>query len=179
MPHIHAQDGQHDLTISMYIIRTDFAQPKLLLHKHKKLNKWMQFGGHVELNENPWQAVEHELLEETGYELSQLKLLQPEDRLLELNTGHAVLHPQPACVNTHPIATPDLKGAKHYHIDIGYVFVSDQEPSQLLADGESNEFGLFTRDELDGLKGETWDDTLTICRHAFDVCLPKWERVSL
>lgn len=179
MPHIHTQDGQHDLTVSMYIIRTDFEQPKLMLHMHKKVNVWLQFGGHVELNENPWQAVEHELLEETGYEFSQLKLLQPQDRLLELNTGHAILHPQPAYVNTHPIATPDLKGAKHYHIDLGYVFVTDQEPKHELAAGESSTIKLFTRAELDGIQDKTWDDTLTICRHIFDVCLPKWEEVLL
>ncbi len=32
----------------------------------------MQVGGHIELDETPWQAVEHELREESGYTLAEL-----------------------------------------------------------------------------------------------------------
>jgi 8-oxo-dGTP pyrophosphatase MutT (NUDIX family) len=39
---------------------------KVLLVKHKKLNKWFSPGGHIEPDELPHQAAERECLEETG-----------------------------------------------------------------------------------------------------------------
>jgi len=63
MAHIHTQPGQHDHTASAYIVRTDFDEPKIMLHLHRKIGKYLQFGGHVELHETPWQAVVHELRE--------------------------------------------------------------------------------------------------------------------
>src|SRR5690349_3881626 len=120
MPHIHTGPGQHDLAVGAYIIRSDFDEPKLLLHWHKKLDKWLQFGGHVELDENLWDAVRHELLEESGYELKQLKLLQPKERMKSLRG--AILHPQPFHLNTH------VFNETHNHTVLEYAFVTDQEP---------------------------------------------------
>ena len=58
MAHIHNEPGQHDLTVSAFIINvSDKENPKILLCRHKKLGKLLQPGGHVELDENPWQAV--------------------------------------------------------------------------------------------------------------------------
>ena len=65
MPHIHTKPGQHDHTVSAFIVRLDGKQPRILLHRHKKSGVYMQFGGHIELHENPWQAISHELLEES------------------------------------------------------------------------------------------------------------------
>jgi len=47
---------------------TEGAEPRIILHKHRKLNKLLQFGGHVELDETPWQAVLREIAEESGYD---------------------------------------------------------------------------------------------------------------
>lgn len=81
MAHIHTEPGQHDHTASGFIVRTDTPEPTLILHRHKKTGKYMQFGGHIELDETPWQAVRHELMEESGYDLSDLQILQPMQRL--------------------------------------------------------------------------------------------------
>lgn len=176
MAHIHTGDGQHDLTVSAFIVRTDFDRPKIMLHRHKKLNTLLQFGGHVELDENPWQAIKHELLEESGYELSRLKLLQPHDRLKNVSDG-SVLHPQPAYINTHPIDTRDLSG-KHFHIDVGYAFVADEEPQQAIAADESADIVMLDKEELLALNHkDIWPATTEICLHVLDVCLPNWEQV--
>ncbi len=54
MSHIHTNTGEHDFCASGSIVRLDSTDvPKILLHKHKKLGVFIQFGGHVELNENP------------------------------------------------------------------------------------------------------------------------------
>lgn len=171
MAHIHTKPGQHDLTAGAYVFRTDFDQPKLLMHMHKKLNKWLQFGGHVELDETPWQAVAHELTEESGYELSQLRLLQPPERMRRLSRSN--LHPQPVVVNTHQF------NDEHNHTVLEYAFVTDEEPSQAVGEGESQEMQLFTRDELAAIPDdEIFPDSKEICLYMFDVCVPNWEQVD-
>ena len=172
MAHLHTGRGEHDLTASAFIIRTDFSEPKIMLHMHKKLDKYMQFGGHVELSENPWQALIHETLEESGYEMGQLKLLQPKDRIKKL-TG-SISHPIPMCINTHP-----FKDDTHFHIDIEYGFVSDQEPKHSVGDDESHDFRYFTRQEITKLSSDKiFDNSREIILFLFDVCLPKWEQIS-
>ncbi len=141
MPHIHTNPGEHDHTVSACIIRTDLSnEPRIVLHMHKKLRTLMQFGGHIELIETPWDAVAHEMVEESGYELNKLKLLQPKIGLRAL-TG-AVVHPQPACVNTHSFP------GNHYHTDSAYVFVADSGPTALIANGESVDIRNFTLQDL-------------------------------
>lgn len=61
MPHIHTKPDQHDMTASAYILRQENGVWKCLVHFHKKVEKLMQVGGHIELNETPWQTITHEL----------------------------------------------------------------------------------------------------------------------
>lgn len=49
---------------SVYIV--DFEKEKTLLMYNKKLNKWLQPGGHINNDEVPTQACIREALEETG-----------------------------------------------------------------------------------------------------------------
>lgn len=173
MPHIHTGEGQHDLTVSMYIVRTDFDQPKIMLHVHKKHGVWMQFGGHVELDENPWQAVIHELREESGYDIHQLQLLQPLVRIKSLR-GHAELHPQPVNVNTHKVKDG------HFHMSIEYAFVTDGEPAHEIGEDESHQIKLYTKEELLALSGDQiYESNRQICQYVLEECVPNWERVSL
>lgn len=142
-----------------------------MLHWHKKLNYWLQFGGHVELHENPWQAITHELLEESGYQLSQLKLLQPKQRLRV--TTDSDMHPVPFYDQTHHLPDPILK--EHHHTDRGYVFFTDQEPLGTVAEGESLRFKLFTLAELRQLSvKETPADILEIGEYVLGINLDDW-----
>src|SRR3954466_7704978 len=63
MPHIHHEPGQHDFTTSAFIVRTDRSEPQAVLHEHRKIGKLLQFGGHIELTESPWQALLREVRE--------------------------------------------------------------------------------------------------------------------
>ncbi len=171
MPHIHDKPGQHDHTVSAYIIRIDGDEPKILLHRHKKLGVFMQFGGHIELNETPWQAIKHEILEEAGYDFDQLELLQPKERLKTIS--QSTLHPQPFVHSTHKI-TDD-----HFHTDLGYAFVTKLDPNHAISSGESKDLRLFTLEELKALPAkDMFQDNRDRCEFAMMTCAPNWERVS-
>lgn len=167
MPHIHTKPGQHDNTVSGFIMRTDLEEPKLLLHKHKKLGRYIQFGGHVELHETPWQALVHELREESGYEVSQLSLLQPKGRIKSLS--NVALHPVAVYHLTHSFDDD------HFHTDLGYAFVAKGEPKSDIADDESNEILMVTRLELANLPvAQTFESVREAGLFIFDVCLNEW-----
>ena len=59
MAHIHELI---DFTIAAYIV---FENKVLLIH-HKKLERWLPIGGHIELDETPEDALYREIQEECG-----------------------------------------------------------------------------------------------------------------
>jgi 8-oxo-dGTP diphosphatase len=145
MAHIHQGDNEHDATVSMYIVSIkDPEHPRLFLHQHKVAGRWFQPGGHVELGESPWQAVVHELREETGFELDQLAVLQSRPRL-------------PAAINGQLLPTPFVlrtggyEQLAHFHDDLLYAFITEQEPRLPLAEDESQEIAWFTLEELEAI----------------------------
>lgn len=172
MAHIHTDPGQHDFTASAYIVRTDLPEPAIVMHKHRILNQWLQFGGHVELHEDPWQTVKHEVEEESGYQLSQLKLLQPDIRQLKLK--NAVSHPWPANISTFQFGDTD-----HYHTDIAYAFTTTEEPAGKASDGESQEFRVLTRDDLVALQdNETPENVRQLALAILEDYVLSWKQVS-
>ena len=172
MPHIHTGPGEHDQTISIYIIRLDTPEPTALLHMHRKLHRLMPIGGHIELDENPWQTVAHELTEESGYVLDDLELLQPVDRIKSLPL--TMILPYPLVMNAHKF--PDLD---HYHSDTAYLFVATSEPHMPVGEGESTDLRWVSRAELDAIHApEIIQFTKEVYDYVFDVCLAKWEKVN-
>lgn len=171
MAHIHTEPGQHDLTASAYIIRDDGNEPVVLLHRHKKLGKFFQFGGHVELDETPWQSIIRELVEEAGYTAEQLKILQPFDRILP-DSAVATQHPYPLLFLTVPYGGIS---DTHFHTDISFCFVVNAPPLGDPQDGESADIQKFNRSQLFDL-----DDTQIIenvkqaCLLALDVYGGSW-----
>lgn len=142
MPHIHLAPGQHDQTVSFFIIRTEFDEPKLMYHIHRKTGRLSMFGGHVELDETPWQTLLHELTEESGYSPEQVEILQPALRLPKC-TG-VVVHPLPLFVHTGLFPVEE----KHYHTDMMYGLTTAEEPHATPLEGESTDIRLFNLREL-------------------------------
>lgn len=169
MPHIHTKSGEHDVTVSMTIIRTDMDEPRILLHMHRKLNVLMIFGGHIELIDNPWQTVAHELAEESGYRLSQLKILQPEHRLTNL-TG-AIVHPLPFAV----ITVNALSDGSHKHDGLNFAFTTAESPISAPIKGESQELRWLTLDELIKIQpGEIFENVRELCIYVMSEVLYHW-----
>src|SRR6266496_3307863 len=59
MPHIHEKI---DFTVAIFVVRVG----KVLLIHHRKLDKWLPLGGHIELDEDPEAAALREAHEESG-----------------------------------------------------------------------------------------------------------------
>ncbi len=89
----------------------------VLLHRHRRLDAWLQPGGHLEPGEAPWEAARREAWEETG--------------LLLRAAGTRPLH-----VDVHP------GPLGHTHLDLRYLFrAADREPRA--GPGESREVAWF------------------------------------
>ena len=156
MPHIHERPGQHDMTVSAYIVRIDEDEPKCMVHMHRKMGKLMQIGGHIELTETPWQSLAHELVEESGYSLDELQVVQhTADRVMEVAS---INHPTPFCVNTHSV------GNGHFHSDLCYGFVANAPAKNAPAEGESADIRWLTIAEMEAAvqRGEALEDMMHV-----------------
>jgi len=65
MAHIH---DKIDFTVAIFVVHDG----KVLLIHHRKLDKWLPLGGHIELEEDPEQAALREAREESGLEVELL-----------------------------------------------------------------------------------------------------------
>src|SRR5215472_15308400 len=65
MAHIHEKI---DFTVAIFVVHDG----KVLLIHHRKLDKWLPLGGHVELHEDPEQAALREAKEESGLDVELL-----------------------------------------------------------------------------------------------------------
>ena len=109
----HFQPGH--ITASCYIVDGD---GRLLLHHHRRLNLWLQMGGHVEADEPTTAAALREGLEESG--------------LVDLTLGDGILD-----VDVHAI--PASKGDPlHHHFDVRYLARTVAPRSVTMRDDESN-----------------------------------------
>jgi len=91
LPHIHEK---YDFVVSAFIV----FQNKVLLIYHKKYSEWLPIGGHIELDEDPEQALYREISEECGL---RVKILAPVPKI-----RHAGVKPlpTPSYMDTHRIS---------------------------------------------------------------------------
>ena len=113
--------GLVHVTASAIVVSDD--GDKVALHLHKRLNMWLQPGGHIDAGETPAEAALREAIEETGLPVRH----QREGGLL----FHLDVHPGP-------------KG--HTHHDLRYVVRAPEVPL-LPGEGESPDARWFTWDE--------------------------------
>lgn len=174
MPHIHTKPGQHDITASGFIVLLGDDEPKLLFHEHYKLGKLMQYGGHVELDETPLEAVLREIREESGYDPDQLKILQPPQHMTDI--GSRKLDPIPACIGTYPYGGDP----SHFHTDLSYAFITSELPRHAPDAGESGKHVRFTQAQLRSAKApeEVFISVQKIGLFTFSL-IDQWQRVAL
>ncbi|UBM59425.1 NUDIX hydrolase [Marinilongibacter aquaticus] len=105
---------------------TNFDESEVLLIHHKKLNRWLQPGGHCDGDENVKAVAEKELLEETGL------ICEAEPHIFDLDI-HAI---------------PERKGVPaHEHFDIRFLFKADSRQA-LIQNHETNALKWIPIEEL-------------------------------
>lgn len=144
-----------------------------MLHEHRKLGTLLQFGGHIEHDETPWQGLLRELKEEIGYEADQIHVLQPRGRFVDSITSDKA-HPLPFYLNTHRFN--DV--LDHYHSDITYAIVASEPPRLPMGEGESAAVHHFTLSQIEALsENDLYPQTRAIARHLLSGLKDDWEPV--
>ncbi|MDQ3093977.1 MAG: NUDIX domain-containing protein [bacterium] len=153
MPHIHELK---DFTTSAFILHP--KEPKLLLLKHIKIGKWLQPGGHIELDENPHQALNHEIEEETGLTPADWMFVDQPDH--PRTSGNNITLPLPFYFNEHPMGNLP----EHHHIDLTYLLKAKTDKLTDKPDGASEIawLGMLEIERLHSLD-EIYQDTYEIC----------------
>ena len=132
MAHIHEKI---DFTVAIFVVRDG----RILLVHHRKLNKWLPLGGHVELEEDPEQAALREAREESGFEVELLGGRPP-------TTGPG----------TRALIAPrflDIHRINETHEHIGMMYWARPKSGDLaLAAGEHHDIRWCAITDLDGLK---------------------------
>jgi 8-oxo-dGTP pyrophosphatase MutT (NUDIX family) len=120
------------LTGSAWIVDQDLTHT--LLTHHRKLNLWVQLGGHVEDDADMLSASWREAREESG--LQNLRLFVPDIFDIDIHTIPAR--------NNEP---------EHFHYDIRYAFQADRH-APLTVSSESRELAWVALDKIEELTTE-------------------------
>ena len=131
MPHIHELI---DFAVEAFIVH----EGKVLLVHHKALSKWLPVGGHVELDEDPEQALFREITEETGLAPEDIEIVSEK---FPLTDPHVKSLYTPSFLDIHKISET------HRHIGIGYIVKANSDHIAL-AEKEHNDIRWFTPKEL-------------------------------
>lgn len=109
------------ITASAWVI--DASREHALLHHHRKLDRWLQLGGHVDGEGKVEDAALREVEEESG--LSTLRIISA---ALQPHPDSDNKPPVPLDLDIHPIPARDHEPG-HDHLDIRYLIVAEgKEP---------------------------------------------------
>lgn len=133
--------GGH-ITGSALVTTHDLKQ--VLLTHHKKLNKWLQLGGHADGESDCAKVAFTEAFEESGLPQDSLQFLNWHSD----NTGDVL----PFDLDVHLIPAT-AKENEHYHYDIRYLIFSNK-PHLIQVSDESNSLRWFTIEEARQLTQE-------------------------
>jgi 8-oxo-dGTP pyrophosphatase MutT (NUDIX family) len=146
--HIHEKI---DFTVAIFVVQNG----KVLLIHHRKLDKWLPLGGHIELDEDPEQAAIREAKEESGLEVELLGERPP-----TTSPGTRALI-APRFLDIHRITDT------HEHIGMIY-WARPRNGSLALAAEEHHDIRWCSRDDLDTLQPAMSDAVKWYCCTAID-----------
>jgi 8-oxo-dGTP pyrophosphatase MutT (NUDIX family) len=122
-------------TGSALVVNADGS--RVLLHHHRKLDRWLQFGGHCDGDEDILRVARREALEESGIE----GLIVASERPFDLDIHEIPAH------GADPV---------HFHYDVRFMLIAPEAAAPVLSE-ESHDLRWFTPAELPGL---ALDDSL-------------------
>ncbi len=104
---------------------------RALLHHHRKLDRWLQFGGHCDGDEDIVRVAQREALEESGID------------------GLILASPRPFDLDIHAIPAHSGEPA-HEHFDVRYMLIAP-DAAAFVRSEESHELRWFTGEETAAL----------------------------
>ncbi len=136
-------------TASAFVID---SHKRVLLLWHKKLQRWMPPGGHVDENELPEETAKRECKEETGLDVEIIGDTQKD--VFEGNTQEGRMLKKPMTMLLEEIPAYGDHPA-HQHMD--FVFLAkpmDESQVLKLEENEADEVRWFTKEEIRQLSDE-------------------------
>ncbi|MCG8450316.1 MAG: NUDIX hydrolase [Pirellulales bacterium] len=124
------------ITGSAWVLSHD--RSRCLLVHHRKLDRWLQPGGHADGQNQIEQVALREVREESG--LNQLALVNEDEQLVPLDVD---IHLIPDRLD----AAGNLLEDTHQHHDIRFLVIADSNQELVLSD-ESHDLRWFCREEL-------------------------------
>lgn len=149
MAHIH---DLIDFTVAIFIVNAD----RVLFVHHKELGKWLPVGGHIELDENPDQALFREMQEETGLMPSDVSVLSDKPNF---STEFQKYLYTPNLLDIHKI------NDKHQHIGLFY-FVKSNTDQVTLEEGYHHDIKWLSESDLDNEKFAIREDIVFAAKKA-------------
>jgi 8-oxo-dGTP pyrophosphatase MutT (NUDIX family) len=146
MAHIHEKI---DFTVAIFVVH----DAKVLLIHHRKLDKWLPLGGHIELDEDPEQAALREAREESGLDV---ELLGERPPTTEPGTRALIA---PRFLDIHGIS------ATHEHIGMIY-WARPRSGATTLAAEEHHDIRWCSSEELETLEPAMSNAVKWYCRKA-------------
>jgi 8-oxo-dGTP pyrophosphatase MutT (NUDIX family) len=116
-------------TGSALVVNADGS--RVLLHHHRKLDRWLQFGGHCDGDEDILRVARREALEESGIQ----GLIVASERPFDLDIHEIPAH------SGDPV---------HFHYDVRFMFIAPQQAAPVLSE-ESRELRWFAPGDLPAL----------------------------
>jgi len=148
MAHIHEKI---DFTVAIFVVQ----HSRVLLIHHRKLDKWLPLGGHIELEEDPEQAALREAREESGLEV---ELLGERPPTTEPGTRALIA---PRFLDIHRITKT------HEHIGMIY-WARPKNGTLTLAELEHHDLRWCSAAELDALQPAMSNAVKWYCRKAIE-----------
>jgi len=118
------------ITASGWLVNHDFS--KIFLIHHKKLNIWIQPGGHCDGNPNVLEVAIKEAQEESGI----TNIIPLSEKIFDID-----IHQIPA----------NKKEAAHYHYDIRFLLQAKDADDALVKNDESHEIQWFEPKDFNAL----------------------------
>jgi 8-oxo-dGTP pyrophosphatase MutT (NUDIX family) len=134
---------ERQFVATVYIIENG----KVLLIKHRKLNKWLPPGGHLDPNETPPEGAKREALEETGIEIEFIK-----QENVWISQSNACSFERPYLCLLEEI--PEHKSVpQHQHID--FIYLAQPVGGKLQQNhNETDGLRWFSLEEVEDLEPE-------------------------
>ena len=148
MAHIHERI---DFTVAIFVVR----DRRVLVIHHRRMNRWLPLGGHIELDEDPEIAALREAKEESGLDVELVGERPP-------TTGPG----------TRALIAPrflDIHRITDTHEHIGMIYWARPQGGQLAcAVEEHHDIRWCTSTELDALEPPMSDAVKWYCRKALE-----------